>query len=99
MVETLVQRGPRLRFPHSSGIKGSRHPHIGELRLRTRPPIRVFYALDPHGTSILLIAGHKTDSERYYREYVPRADAIYDEYVREFRQERQRDNPWGGPRR
>ena len=88
VVDALVQRGPRLQFPHSSGIKGSRHPHMRELRVRTRPPIRVFYAFDPHRTAILLIAGHKTDSERSYREYVPRADAIYDQYVREVRQDR-----------
>ncbi|MCY4507750.1 MAG: hypothetical protein OXG35_12445 [Acidobacteria bacterium] len=35
-----------------------------------------------HLAAILLIAGHKTDSERFYRDYVPRADAISDEYLR-----------------
>ena len=48
---------------------------------------------------ILLIAGHKTDSERFYRDYVPRADAIYDEYLREIEDERRRAVARGGPKR
>ena len=99
VINALVRRGPRLQFPYSSGIKGSRHSHMRELRARTRPPIRVFYAFDPHRTAILLIAGHKTDSERFYRDYVPRADAIYDEYLREIEQERRRTTKRGGPQR
>ncbi len=98
VVEALARRGPRLQFPHSSGIKGSRHRHMRELRVSGRPPIRVFYAFDPHRTAILLIAGHKTDSERFYRDYVPRADAIYDEYLREIEQ-RRRAVQRGGPER
>ena len=99
MVDALVRRGPRLRFPYSSGIKGSRHRHLRELRIRGRPPVRVFYAFDPHRTAILLIAGHKTDSERFYRDYVPRAEAIYDEYLREIELERRRAGRRGGPQR
>ena len=91
VVDALVQRGPRLQYPHSSGIKGSRHPHMRELRVRTRPPIRVLYAFDPYRTAILLTAGRKTDSERFYREYTRRADAIYDEYIGELQEERKRD--------
>ena len=53
----LVRRGPRLRFPYSSGIKGSRHRHLRELRIRGRPPVRVFYAFDPYRTHILNIDG------------------------------------------
>ena len=99
VIDALVERGPRLQFPYCSGIKGSRHSHMRELRVPGRPPIRVFYAFDSHRTAILLIAGHKTDSERFYREYVPRADAIYDEYLREVEQERRRTIARGGPNR
>lgn len=31
-VRLLEQRGPQLPYPHSSGIKGSRHSHMRELR-------------------------------------------------------------------
>ena len=98
VVNALARRGPRLRFPHSSAIKGSRHGRMRELRVPGRPPIRVFYAFDPYRTAILLIAGQKTDSERFYRDYVPRADAIYDEYLREIEDERRRAVTRGGPK-
>ena len=52
-----------------------------------------------HLAAILLIAGHKTDSERFYRDYVPRADAISDEYLREIEDERRRAVARGGPKR
>ena len=99
VINALVRRGPRLRFPYCSGIKGSRHRHMRELRVPGRPPIRVLYAFDPRRTAVLLIAGHKTDSERFYRDYVPRAEAIYDEYLREIELERRRAGQRGGPQR
>ncbi len=33
----------------------------------------------------VVIAGHKTDSERFYRQYVPPTDGISDEFLREVR--------------
>ena len=55
----------------------------------------------PH-FGILLIGGHKTHPERFYQDYVPRADAIYDEYLREIRRElvraQGRDRTEGGGR-
>lgn len=69
-----------------------------ELRVAGRPPIRVFYAFDPYRTAILLLASHKTDSDRFYRDYVPRADAIDDEYLREVENERRRAVTRGGPK-
>ena len=50
-------------------------------------PIRVFYAFDPRRTSILLIGGDKTGSDRFYLEYVPIADDLYDEHLEELHQE------------
>lgn len=34
-VRKLEQRGPQLPFPYSSGIKGSRHTHMRELRVQS----------------------------------------------------------------
>ena len=90
VINALVERGPRLQFPYTSGVKGSRHSHMRELRISGRLPIRIFYAFDPYRTAILLIAGHKTETERFYRDYIPRADTIYDQYLREIEQERRR---------
>jgi hypothetical protein len=38
--------------------------------------IRVFYALDPRRTTILLIGDDKTGNERFYEKYVPIADRL-----------------------
>ena len=58
------------------------------LRVSTRPPIRVFYAFDPRRSAILLIGGHKTTDNRFYRDLVHRADALYDEHLHELSLER-----------
>jgi hypothetical protein len=47
-VALLQRRGPGLPFPHSSGVSGSRHGRMRELRVQVgRRPIRIFYAFDP----------------------------------------------------
>ena len=59
-----------------------------ELRIQSSGrPIRIFYAFDPRRTAILLIGGRKTEQDRFYREYVRRADVIYDQYLRQLRRE------------
>ncbi len=97
-VTKLALKGVTLRQPDTSGVKTSRHGHMRELRVRTHPPIRIFYAFDPRRTAILLIGGHKTHPQRFYEEYVERADRIYGQYLREIERERQqgRDRPEGG---
>ena len=42
-VGLLESRGPLLAFPHSSGIKGSKHGHMRELHIqRNDRPLRTF---------------------------------------------------------
>jgi hypothetical protein len=87
-VSLLQEVGPTLRMPHSSGIEMSRHAHMRELRIQHEGrPYRVLYAFDPRRTAILLIGGDKTGNNRWYEEHVPRADAIYDQYLRELENE------------
>ena len=89
-VSLLIEYGVNLRYPKSSGIHSSRHSHMRELRPNDgRSPIRVFYAFDPRRTSILLIliGGHKTNGDMFYRQYVPVADRLYDQHLEELRQE------------
>ena len=87
-VNLLAEHGVNLGFPHSSGIHSSRHSHMRELRVQGgRSPIRIFYAFDPRRTSILLIGGHKTNNDLFYRQNVPVADRLYDQYLEELRQE------------
>ena len=87
-VELLVEYGPKLPYPYSSDIRGSRHGVMRELRAQSGGrPLRVFYAFDPRRTSILLIGGDKTGNDRFYKEYVPVADDLYDEHLDELRKE------------
>jgi hypothetical protein len=83
-----LPQGPALPFPHSSGINGSRHAHMRELRVQSGGnPLRIFYAFDPRRAAILLIGGDKTGKDRFYEEYVPRADDLYDAHLRELKAE------------
>jgi hypothetical protein len=86
----LARRGPNLPFPYSSGVQGSRHPQMRELRIqRGGRPLRVFYAFDPRRAAILLIGGDKTGDDRFYERYVPIADNLFDEHLEELKREKQ----------
>ena len=87
-VTLLETRDVRLGHPYSSGINGSRHSHMRELRVQSGGrPIRVFYAFDPLRNAILLIGGDKTGDDRFYDVYIPIADRLYDEHLEELRKE------------
>lgn len=87
-VHVLERHGPHLPFPYSSGIASSRHRHIRELRVQhAGSPYRVLYAFDPRRVAILLIGGTKVGNDRWYDEYVPIADGLYDEHLDELRRE------------
>jgi hypothetical protein len=84
----LIEQGPQLPFPYSSGINGSKHPHMRELRVQSGGrPLRVFYAFDPRRSAILLIGGDKTGDGRFYERMIPIADQLYDVYIAEIRKE------------
>lgn len=83
-VELLRRLGPNLPFPHSSGVKQSRHSHMRELRIKHKGrQIRVLYAFDPTRTAVLLIGGDKTGDDRFYEKMIPLADDLYDEHLTE----------------
>lgn len=87
-VRLLEERGHNLRFPHSSGINGSRHSHMRELRTQSDGrPLRTLYAFDPRRSAILLIGGDKTGNDRWYDVHVPIADRLYDEHLEQLRKE------------
>lgn len=85
LLETL---GPHLGFPHSSGIIGSKHNHMRELRTQHEGrPIRTLYAFDPRRTAILLIGGNKSGDDRWYDTHIPVADKLYDGHLQQLRKE------------
>lgn len=87
-VRLLEERGPALGYPHSSGIHGSRHGHMRELRTQhAGRPLRTLYAFDPRRQAILLIGGDKTGDDRWYAVHVPLADQLYTDHLEQLRQE------------
>ena len=77
-VALLERKGPHLPYPFSSGINGSRHSHMRELRIQ---PYCVLYAFDPRRCAILLLGGDKTGANDWYERNIPLADRLYDEHV------------------
>jgi hypothetical protein len=83
-VELLAELGPALTRPHADTIHGSRLKNLRELRIQHEGrPYRVLYAFDPRRTGVLLIGGDKTGNPRWYEEFVPKAEALYAQHLRE----------------
>jgi len=88
-VGLLQSEGPSLNFPHSTDVKQSRHNSMRELRSQCKgKPLRTFYAFDRRRAAILLIGGDKTGDDRFYDVMVPLADRIYDDYLKEIKEEK-----------
>jgi len=84
----LEERGPQLPFPYSSGVTGSRHSAMRELRVQHQGrPYRVLYIFDPRRVALLLLGGDKTGDDRWYEKNVPLADQLYDDYLAEIEEE------------
>lgn len=87
-VRLLEKAGPFLGFPHSSEVRQSRHGHMRELRIQHQgDPYRVLYAFDPRRAAILLIGGNKAGNDRWYDEFVPLADRLYDGHLEQLKKE------------
>ncbi|MBM3610794.1 MAG: addiction module toxin RelE [Alphaproteobacteria bacterium] len=89
VVALLEEKGPQLAFPFSSGIEKSKHSHMRELRIQSQSnPLRVLYAFDPRRSAILLIGGNKKGNKRWYEIYIPIADKLYEEHLKELKKEK-----------
>ena len=92
-VRLLEAAGPRLPYPHSSGIAGSRHSHMRELRVQhAGQPYRILYAFDARRAAIILVGGNKTGKDRWYDEQIPVADRLYDEHLAALKKEGEKDD-------
>ena len=81
-VGLLEAQGVTLDHPYSSKVNQSRHGRMRELRIQHQGrPYRVLYAFDPRRAAILLIGGDKTGNDRWYDEYVPVADGLYNAHL------------------
>ena len=82
IVKMLKIKGPNLRH-YSSGINGSRHSRMRELRVQHKGnPYRILYVFDPRRVAVLLLGGSKIGNKRWYKEKVPKADRLYDEWLK-----------------
>ena len=83
-VYLLEQFGPTLPDRYSKPVVTSRYTHMRELRVQHGgEPIRVLYAFDPRRVALLLLGGNKTGDDRWYEKFVPRADELYEQHLRE----------------
>lgn len=91
-VELLEEHGPTLPRPHAGTISHTsgyrtRHANIKELRIQHRgDAYRIFFAFDPRRVAILLTGGRKPN-EKWYKQALPAAEKVYDEYLAQLRRE------------
>src|SRR5579883_1356450 len=74
----LQKLGPSLPRPHADLIHSSRRPY------------RMLFAFDPRRCAILLIGGDKTGNDRWYEEFVPVADGLYDRHLEALKKEQEK---------
>ena len=87
----LQKLGPSLPRPHADLIHSSRHANMKELRIQhSGRPYRVLFAFDPRRCAILLIGGDKTGNDRWYEEFVPVADGLYDQHLEALKKEQEK---------
>ncbi|WP_439674555.1 type II toxin-antitoxin system RelE/ParE family toxin [Embleya sp. MST-111070] len=90
-IDLLAQRGPTLGRPLVDTLRGSRLPNLKELRpaSRRRTEIRILFVFDPDRQAIFLVAGDKAGQwSRWYEEAIPLAEARYQEYREEQKEQR-----------
>lgn len=83
VIELLAELGPQLRRPHADTLQGTKLANLKELRAHTNAAeLRVLFAFDPRRTAILLLGGNKSGKwERWYRQAIPQAEALYAEHL------------------
>jgi hypothetical protein len=82
-VGLLEVKGLALGFPYSSALAGSRYA-LRELRVQSAGrPLRIVYAFDPRRQAVLILGGDKTGDDRFYEWMIPRAEAIWESYLRQ----------------
>lgn len=87
-VELLQLKGVALGHPYSSSITTSKHA-MRELRVQAAGrPLRVFYAFDPGRNAVVILGGDKTGNDDFYKDMVPQADRLFEEYLSDTKQKK-----------
>ena len=89
-LNVLAEYGPSLKRPLVGSVAGSEFANMKELR----PPspgqseIRILFAFDYKRRAVLLLGGDKRGKwNDWYREAVPKADALFREHQRKFEED------------
>src|SRR5262249_41942167 len=91
----LQKLGPSLPRPHADLVHSSRHANMKELRIQhSGRPYRVLFAFDPRRCAVLLIGGDKTGNDRWYEQFVPVADGLYELHLEALKKEQEKKLPW-----
>ena len=86
-INRLELTGPTLGRPFVDSIKGSRHHNMKELR-SSGGNLRALFAFDPRRRAVVLVGGDKTgDWKGWYKRNIPRADRLYEQYLRGYGKE------------
>lgn len=81
-VGLLELAGPDLCRPYADTIQGSRVSNLRELPVQHEGwPYRVLYQFHQRCTGILLIGGGKTGNSRWYGEFIPKADSLFEKHL------------------
>src|ERR1700722_7690368 len=84
VIGLLESLGPQLSRPFADTVNGSRHANMKELRVQHQGrPYRILFAFDPRRCALLLVGGDKTGNDRWYEQFIPVADRLFDEHLRE----------------
>jgi hypothetical protein len=85
-IDRLAEAGPALGRPLVDSIAHSAIRNLKELRPGSagRSEVRILFAFDPWRSAILLTGGDKSgDWQGWYRRAIPRAEELYEEYLKE----------------
>lgn len=79
----LKQYGHQLSRPYADTLYGSKFSNMKELRVQVGgDPYRAFYAFDPSRQAIILCVGNKKGNDKqFYRQMIPIAEKLYEEYL------------------
>lgn len=90
-IDLLEEAGPALGRPDVDTIKGSSIPNLKELRIQhAGKPLRILFAFDPRRVGYLIIGDDKTGDNRLYEKFVPVAENIYKQHLREIKGKREK---------
>jgi hypothetical protein len=92
-IDRLAAAGPALGRPLVDSIAHSQIGNLKELRPGSAgwSEVRILFAFDPWRSAILLTGGDKSgDWQGWYRRAIPRAEELYEEYLKEREAEEER---------